>query len=122
MHDNRDAIALYEKLGFQRVPVFCIKRKKPINEPYFTASAPEAKLNPYAPIITDEARRRGIGVAVIDERTNLFRLNHGGRSLTGRESLSELTIGPCQSPRHRCHPRCFSLLSKRFRLGHRSRQ
>ena len=97
MHDNRDAIALYEELGFQRVPVFCIKRKNPINEPYFTASAPEAKLNPYARIITDEARRRGIGVAVIDERTQLFRLNHGGRSVTCRESLSELTSAVAMS-------------------------
>ncbi len=97
MHDNRDAIALYEKLGFQRVPVFCIKRKNPINEPYFTASAPEAKLNPYARIITDEARRRGIGVAVIDERANLFRLSHGGRSVSCRESLSELTSAVAMS-------------------------
>ncbi|MBR9986171.1 MAG: ATP-grasp domain-containing protein, partial [Desulfosarcina sp.] len=82
---------LYEKLGFQRVPVFCIKRKNQINEPYFTASAPEEKLNPYARIITDEARRRGIGVAVLDEKHNYFKLMHGGRSMVCRESLTELT-------------------------------
>ncbi|MBR9986111.1 MAG: GNAT family N-acetyltransferase, partial [Desulfosarcina sp.] len=91
MHDNAEAIALYEKLGFQRVPVFCIKRKNQINEPYFTASAPEEKLNPYARIITDEARRRGIGVAVLDEKHNYFKLMHGGRSMVCRESLTELT-------------------------------
>lgn len=91
MHDNAEAIALYEKLGFQRVPVFCIKRKNQINEPFFTASAPEEKLNPYARIITDEARRRGIGVAVLDEEHNYFKLMHGGRSMVCRESLTELT-------------------------------
>ena len=40
MHDNDEAIALYDKLGFQRVPVFCIKRKNQINEPYFTVALP----------------------------------------------------------------------------------
>lgn len=91
MHDNAEAIALYEKLGFQRVPVFCIKHKNQINEPFFTASAPEEKMNPYARIITDEARRRGISVAVIDETHNYFELRHGGRSVICRESLCELT-------------------------------
>ncbi|WP_319406028.1 N-acetylglutaminylglutamine synthetase [uncultured Desulfosarcina sp.] len=91
MHDNAEAIALYEKLGFQRVPVFCIKRKNQINEPFFTASAPEENLNPYARIITDEARRRGISVEVLDEEHNYFKLAHGGRSMVCRESLTELT-------------------------------
>jgi GNAT-family acetyltransferase (TIGR03103 family) len=48
-------------------------------------------LNPYARIITDEARRRGIRVEVIDEEHNYFRLIHGGRSIVCRESLTELT-------------------------------
>ena len=91
MHDNAEAIALYEKLGFQRVPVFCIKRKNQINAAFFTASSPEEKLNPYARIITDEARRRGIGVDVVDEAHNYFRLTYGGRSVVCRESLTELT-------------------------------
>lgn len=91
MHDNAEAIALYEKLGFQRVPVFCIKRKNQINEPFFTAAPPEGKLNVYARIITDEARRRGIGVEVIDGDHNYFKLMHGGRSVVCRESLTELT-------------------------------
>ena len=30
-HDNTAAIALYEKLGFQRVPVLAVKRKNAIN-------------------------------------------------------------------------------------------
>jgi len=91
MHDNTEAITLYEKLGFQRVPVFCVKHKNQINEPFFTASAPEEKLNLYARIITDEARRRGIRVAVIDETHNYFKLVHAGRSVICRESLTELT-------------------------------
>lgn len=35
-HDNAAAIGLYEKLGFQRVPVLAVKRKNAINEPLFT--------------------------------------------------------------------------------------
>jgi len=91
MHDNAQAIALYEKLGFQRVPVFCIKRKNQINESFFSVSTPEENLNPYATIIIDEARRRGIRVEVVDEDHNLFRLSHGGRSILCKESLTELT-------------------------------
>jgi len=91
MHDNTEAIALYEKLGFQRVPVFCVKHKNQINEPFFTACAPEEKLNIYARIITDEARRRGIRVEVLDEAYNYFKLVHAGRSVICRESLTELT-------------------------------
>jgi GNAT-family acetyltransferase (TIGR03103 family) len=91
MHDNAEAIALYEKLGFQRVPVFCVKRKNQINEPFFVAASPAEKLNPYARIITDEAQRRGIGVKVIDADHNYFRLVHGGRAIICRESLTELT-------------------------------
>jgi GNAT-family acetyltransferase (TIGR03103 family) len=91
MHDNHQAIALYEKLGFVRVPVFALKHKNPINEPLFIAPAPEAKLNPYALIIVNEARRRGIAVEVLDEEQNYFSLSFGGRTILCRESLSELT-------------------------------
>ena len=94
VHDNEGAIRLYEKLGFQRVPVFCVKRKNSINEPLFTPSddALDA-LNPYARIIADEAARRGVGVGVIDAEGGFLRLRHGGRSIVTRESLSEMTSG-----------------------------
>ncbi|CAO3433854.1 N-acetylglutaminylglutamine synthetase [Azospirillum argentinense] len=91
LHDNANAIALYEKLGFRRVPVFALKTKNPINEKLFAGPAVEASLNPYAMIIINEARRRGIGVEVVDAESNLFRLSFGGRSILCRESLSELT-------------------------------
>jgi GNAT-family acetyltransferase (TIGR03103 family) len=91
MHDNTEAIRLYEKLGFQRVPVFCIKRKNIINEPLFMASMPEANMNPYAKIIINEARRRGISVEIIDEEYGYFKLMTGGRSVICRESLTELS-------------------------------
>jgi GNAT-family acetyltransferase (TIGR03103 family) len=97
MHDNNQAIALYEKLGFVRVPVFALKHKNPINEPLFIAPAPEAELNPYAIIIVNEARRRGIAVEVLDEEQNYFSLSFGGRTILCRESLSELTTAVAMS-------------------------
>ncbi|MFW5835221.1 MAG: N-acetylglutaminylglutamine synthetase, partial [Pseudomonadota bacterium] len=97
MHDNREAIALYEKLGFVRIPVFAVKRKNPINEKLFTGPSPESALNPYARLIVDEARRRGIGVEVTDAEGGFFRLSYGGRSIHCRESLSELTTAVAMS-------------------------
>lgn len=95
MHDNVPAIRLYEKLGFARVPVFCVKRKNPINEPLFVGPLGDDHdaLNPYARIIADEARRRGIVVQVIDAEGGFLRLSYGGREIVTRESLSELTSG-----------------------------
>jgi GNAT-family acetyltransferase (TIGR03103 family) len=91
-HDNAAAIALYEKLGFARVPVMAVKRKNAINEPLFT-HPPETvdDLNPYARIIADEAMRRGIWVEVLDAEAGEMRLSHGGRSVITREALSEYT-------------------------------
>ncbi len=93
LHDNAQAIALYDKLGFRRVPFFTMKRKNPINERLFTGPSPDETLNPYARIIVDEARRRGIDVKVTDAEGGFFRLSYGGRSIHCRESLSELTSG-----------------------------
>ncbi len=90
-HDNVQAIALYEKLGFARVPVFCIKRKNAVNETLFVGPAIAGELNIYARIIVDEARRRGIAVEVEDSEAGLFRLSYGGRAVVCRESLSEMT-------------------------------
>ncbi|MFW5837060.1 MAG: GNAT family N-acetyltransferase, partial [Desulfovibrionaceae bacterium] len=67
MHDNEEAIALYDKMGFERAPVFTVKRKNPINEPLFIAPDVAPDLNPYARLIVDEARRRGITVEILDE-------------------------------------------------------
>lgn len=93
LHDNEQAIALYEKLGFRRVPLFAVKRKNPINEPLYIDNSPASELNPYAAIIVNEALRRGIHVEVTDTEGGFFRLIHGGRSVHCRESLSELTSG-----------------------------
>ncbi len=97
MHDNTQAIALYEKLKFRRVPFFSVKRKNPINEGLFTGPETYEGLNPYARIIVDEARRRGIHVEVTDSDGGFFRLSHGGRSIHCRESLSELTSAVAMS-------------------------
>ncbi|SEA67053.1 N-acetylglutaminylglutamine synthetase [Rubrimonas cliftonensis] len=97
MHDNTQAIALYDKLGFRRVPVFTIKRKNTINEKLYIGQPPEAALNPYARIIVDEARRRGIGVEILDAEGGFFRLRHGGRAVRCRESLSEFTSAVAMS-------------------------
>jgi GNAT-family acetyltransferase (TIGR03103 family) len=104
MADNDAAIGLYEKLGFERVPVFCVKNKQnPINEPLFAPSVGREGLNPYAAIIADEAVRRGILVDVVDAEEGYFRLTSGGRSILCRESLSELTsavaMSRCQNKR-----------------------
>jgi GNAT-family acetyltransferase (TIGR03103 family) len=98
MHDNEQAIALYEKLGFERVPVFAIKRKNAINERLFTGpDLSDEGLNIYARIIVDEARRRGIRVEILDAESGYFRLTFGGRSITCRESLSQLTTAVAMS-------------------------
>ena len=97
MHDNLKAIKLYERLGFQRIPVFAIKNKNAYNEPLFLGRTPEADLNPYAAIIVNEARRRGIGIEVIDAAAGYFALVLGGRRVVCRESLSELTTAIAMS-------------------------
>jgi GNAT-family acetyltransferase (TIGR03103 family) len=98
MHDNEQAIALYEKLGFRRAPVFAVKRKNVINEGLYTAAvSDDAEFNPYARIIVDEARRRGISVEPIDAEGGFFQLSYGGRSVRCRESLSEFTSAVAMS-------------------------
>lgn len=91
MHDNAQAIRLYQKLGFERVPVFALKHKNPYNEPLFIGTETGETLNPYARIIIREAQRRGIYVEVLDAEGAYFELSFGGRSIVCRESLSELT-------------------------------
>ncbi|WP_093361165.1 N-acetylglutaminylglutamine synthetase [Tropicimonas isoalkanivorans] len=91
LHGNTEAMALYDKLGFERFQAFTIKRKNPINEPLFVGGTEAEGLNPYAQIIVKEARRRGIFVDVIDAEAGLFELQMGGRRIKCREALSELT-------------------------------
>ncbi|MEM9010633.1 MAG: N-acetylglutaminylglutamine synthetase [Pseudomonadota bacterium] len=97
LHDNGSAITLYEKLGFTRVPYFAIKRKNPINEQLFIGPEPDPDFNPYARLIIDEARRRGIHTEAIDAPGGFFVLSHGGRSVRCRESLSEFTSAVAMS-------------------------
>ncbi|WP_420392550.1 N-acetylglutaminylglutamine synthetase [Acuticoccus sp.] len=97
LHDNEHAIQLYERLGFERLAVYTLKRKNPINERLFAGPGPESELNPYARIIVDEARRRGIDVDVIDAAHGYFRLTYGGRTIRCRESLSEMTSAVAMS-------------------------
>jgi GNAT-family acetyltransferase (TIGR03103 family) len=97
IHSNREAIRLYEHLKFKRIKTFTVKNKNSFNEPLFIGSQPEDKLNPYARIIVREARRRGIGVDVLDAEGGFFTLSFGGRSVTCRESLSELTTAIAMS-------------------------
>lgn len=97
LHNNEQATALYEKLGFRRVSVFAVKRKNTINEKLFTGDAPETGLNPYARLIVEEARRRGIATEIIDAEGGFFRLTYGGRTVACRESLSEFTSAVAMS-------------------------
>ncbi len=91
MHDNEAVIRLYEQLGFERVPVFCVKKRNAINQPLYIGRKPTAGLNIYSQIIVDEALRRGVAVDVLDEHEGYFALQYGGRRIICRESLSELT-------------------------------
>ncbi|WP_185985269.1 N-acetylglutaminylglutamine synthetase [Aureimonas mangrovi] len=98
MHDNEAAIGLYDRLGFYRVPFFAVKRRNQINERLFTGGQEaDEGLNPYAGIIVEEARRRGIQVDILDAAGGFFRLTYGGRSVRCRESLSELTSAVAMS-------------------------
>ena len=99
MHDNAGAIKLYESLGFRRVPVLAVKRKNAINQPLFTVRADDAvaRLGPYARIIADEAARRGIRVSVLDADTGYLELEHAGRTVITRESLSQYTTAVAMS-------------------------
>ncbi|MBD9414776.1 N-acetylglutaminylglutamine synthetase [Pseudomonas sp. PDM16] len=91
LHDNEGAKSLYAKLGFRELPTFAVKRRNGINQSLFLGPGPEEDLNPYARIIVDEARRRGIEVHVDDAENGLFTLSQGGRRVRCRESLSDLT-------------------------------
>ncbi|NML18814.1 N-acetylglutaminylglutamine synthetase [Azohydromonas caseinilytica] len=93
MHDNGPAIALYEKLGFAPVTGFVVKRKNAINQRLFDGNTDIAGLNIYARLIVNEARRRGIGVDVIDAPAGIFKLRHFGNEILCRESLTDLTGG-----------------------------
>ena len=93
LHDNHTAIALYQKLGFEQVQGFAVKKKNLINEKLFVDTTDLTRLNPYARIIIDEARRRGIGVEVLDYEANIFKLRYAGHEMLCRESLTELTGG-----------------------------
>jgi GNAT-family acetyltransferase (TIGR03103 family) len=106
MYDNDAVIGLYEKMGFQRIPVFCIKRKNAINEPLYTGDSGDSRLNPYAKIIVDEARRRGIAVSIVDAEHGYFSLRVGAKSVVCRESLSELTSAIAMS---RCDDKQVSI-------------
>lgn len=91
MHDNEQAISLYEKLKFRRLPFFSVKSKNSINEALFSGPEHDTELNVYAQIIVKEARRRGIQVDIIDAKGGFFRLKHGGVTVRCRESLTDHT-------------------------------
>ena len=100
IHDNTPAINLYTALGFERVPVLGVKRKNAINEHLYTGSRRKERLddlNPYARIIADEAIRRGIRVDVLDAEGGYLQLQHGGRTVVTRESLSQYTSAVAMS-------------------------
>jgi len=112
MHDNEQAIALYKKLGFRQVPVYCVKTKNAINEALYVGPREDEGLNPYAQIISDEAYRRGIAVEVIDAPAGLFKLSLGGRVVHCRESLTDATSAVAMS---RCDDKALT-----SRLLHRA--
>jgi len=103
-HSNKEAIGLYEKIGFVQIPAFCIKNKNSINESLFTGPDSEdlEELSSYSMVIINEARKRGIRVDVLDPVDNYFGLSSGGTSIVCRESLTDLTSSIAMS---RCNDR-----------------
>jgi GNAT-family acetyltransferase (TIGR03103 family) len=97
LHHNEHAKMLYEKLGFRQIHTFAIKNKNAYNETLFLGPELEEDLNPYARIIVDEARSRGISVEVLDAAEGYFRLSRGSTRIDCRESLSELTSAVAMS-------------------------
>ncbi len=93
LHGNEPAIGLYQKMGFEQVPGFTVKNKNAINEKLFADTSDFEGLNPYARLIVDEARRRGISVEVLDTAAGIFKLRYAGHEMLCRESLTELTGG-----------------------------
>jgi GNAT-family acetyltransferase (TIGR03103 family) len=93
LHGNEPAIGLYQKLGFEQVAGFVVKNKNAINEKLFADTSDFDGLNPYARLIVDEARRRGISVEVLDTAAGIFKLRYAGHEMLCRESLTELTGG-----------------------------
>lgn len=93
LHDNEQAIGLYEKLGFRQVQGFVVKHKNAINQRLFVGTGDISGLNPYARLIVDEALRRGIGIEVLDAQAGIFKLRHFGHEILCRESLTDLTGG-----------------------------
>lgn len=93
LHSNEHAIALYQKIGFEQTTGFVVKHKNAINERLFVDTADFSGLNPYARLIIDEARRRGISVEILDAEAAIFKLRYCGHEILCRESLTDLTGG-----------------------------
>ena len=89
--ENSQAIPLYEKIGFEKLPVFSLKRKNKINESLYIAPERHTRLNHYSEFIIKEARKRGISTDVIDELDSYFALTSGGKTVVCRESLTDHT-------------------------------
>jgi GNAT-family acetyltransferase (TIGR03103 family) len=97
LHDNEQAKMLYRKMGFRQIHTFAIKNKNAYNETLFLGPELEEQLNPYARIIVDEARSRGIAVEVLDAEEGYFRLSRGSTRIDCRESLCDLTSAVAMS-------------------------
>jgi len=90
MHDNKNAIKLYEKMGFERVPYFCVEPKRSTSEKYYTSPGFTAGFSPHAKILINEAKKRGIKTDFLEGK-NTFKLSFGGREVDCYESLSSFT-------------------------------
>lgn len=91
MHDNQQAIKLYKKLHFVKVPVFTVKMKNVINKKLYSNSNEAEAYNPYAQIIINEAVKRGLRVEDFDVKQGCFYIYSGQRKIRCRESLTDLT-------------------------------
>ena len=87
IHSNTPAQKLYEMLGFERVNIFTIKNKTPINQKFFISDDFIKEFPQKIRGVIKEAITRGIQVE--NKFLNFFKLSFGGRNITCNNTLTD---------------------------------
>ncbi|MCF7862010.1 GNAT family N-acetyltransferase [Candidatus Woesearchaeota archaeon] len=92
MHDNKSAISLYTKLGFEKIKSFAVKKKNKMNAHLFTKPVDKnlTLLHSEYQLIFNEAQRRGINVKIIDKEEGYYRLSLGAKEIVCQGTLTDM--------------------------------